>query len=85
MEEQQLFGKLFKTIPLYSEEHLEVILQTMNKESANFFLIQAVKHAFDSGVYSIGETEILSKCIRLLAKQKEGESVNENFVENSQD
>jgi hypothetical protein len=85
MEEQQLFGKLFKTVPLYSEEHLEVILQTINKESANFFMIQAVKHAFDSGVYTIGETEILSKCIRLLAKKEEEETVKEDSVENSQD
>lgn len=85
MEEQQLFGKLFKTVPLYSEEHLEVILQTMNKESANFFMIQAVKHAFDSGVYTIGETEILSKCIRLLVKKEEEETVKEDSVENSQD
>jgi hypothetical protein len=79
MEEQQLFGKLFKTVPLYTEEHLEVILQTMNKESANFFMIQAVRHAFDSGVYTIGETEVLSKCIRLLSKN------DDDFVENLQD
>jgi hypothetical protein len=69
MDEQQLFGKLFKTIPLYSEEHLDVILQSLNKESSTYFLIQAVKYAFDSGVYSIGETEVLSKCIRILSKE----------------
>jgi hypothetical protein len=78
MEEQELYGKLFKSIPLYNEEHLELILQTMDEESSIFFMIQAVKHAFDSGVYTIGETEILSKCIRLLAKQKENKSVIEN-------
>jgi hypothetical protein len=38
---------------------------------ATFFLIHAVKSAFDSGIYTIGETEVLSKCIRLLSKNDE--------------
>jgi hypothetical protein len=71
MEEQDLFGKLFNTVPIYTEEHLDMILQTMNKDSATFFLIHAVKSAFDSGIYTIGETEVLSKCIRLLSKNDE--------------
>ena len=33
MEEQKLFGKLFNTIPLHDENHLETILVTMNKET----------------------------------------------------
>jgi hypothetical protein len=71
MNEEDLFGKLFKTIPLYNEGHLEMILQTMDNESATFMLIQAVKHAFDKGVYSIGETEVISKSIRVLSKKEE--------------
>lgn len=78
MQEEELFGKLFKTIPLYNEGHLEIILQTMDNESATFMLIQAVRHAFDKGVYSIGETEVISKSIRVLSKKEETEEKTEN-------
>ena len=37
-EDTKLFGKLFNTIPLTSEEHLDVIIQTMTKESALYIL-----------------------------------------------
>ena len=68
MEEQKLFGKLFNTIPLLNENHLDVLLQTMDKDTSIYVLIQAVKHAHESGVYSLGETEVISKCIRTLSK-----------------
>lgn len=63
---EELFGKLFNTIPLYSEEHLENILLVMDKENASYLLVQAVKKAFDTGIYSLGESEIISKAIRVL-------------------
>lgn len=70
MEEQELFGKLFNTVPLYDEGHLETILETLNQESATYLLIQAVKHAYHSGVFSIGEVEVISKSIRLLSNKE---------------
>jgi hypothetical protein len=70
MEEQKLFGKLFNTIPLLSEDHLDVLLQTMDKDSSLYLLIQAVKYAHESGAYSLGETEVISKCIRILSKME---------------
>lgn len=79
MQKEELFGELFKTIPLYNEGHLEFILQTMDNESAIFMLIQAVKHGFDSGVYSIGESEVISKAIRVLSKKSnDDEEVKSN-------
>jgi hypothetical protein len=40
----------------------------MTTEVATVFLIHAVKYAYERGVYNIGETEVLSKCIRILSK-----------------
>jgi len=71
MEEQKLFGKLFNTIPLLNEDHLDVLLQTMDRDNSIYVLIQAVKYAHESGVYSLGETEVISKCIRTLSKIEE--------------
>lgn len=68
MEEEKIHGKLFNSIPLLSEDHFEVLLSNMNEEFSKYILIQAVKHAYHSGVFSIGETEIISKSIRILSK-----------------
>lgn len=70
-EQQKPFGKLFNSIELNSEEHLEMILQTMNKENAKFIMIQALKFAYNTGVFSIGEVEVLSKCIRTISRVEE--------------
>ncbi len=71
MEQQpELFGKLFESIPIQSEEHLEVILETMDKDHAIYYLTQAVKYAYQAGIYSIGECEIISKSIRVTNKKE---------------
>lgn len=71
MEENKSYGTLFGDISLMSEEHLETILSTLNKETAKLFMTSAVKYAFHKGVYSIGETEVISKCIRILYKEEQ--------------
>jgi hypothetical protein len=70
MEEPQLFGKLFESIPIHSEEHLEVILETMDKEHGIYYLTQAVRYAYQAGIYSMGECEVISKSIRLTTKKE---------------
>lgn len=71
------FGKLFNSIELSSEEHLEAILQTMTKENASYIVVQAVRLAYQNGVYSMGEVEVLSKAIRVLSKVEQP-NTNEN-------
>jgi hypothetical protein len=66
MEEEKLYGKLFNTIPIYTEDHLDLMLQTLNKENAIQLLIHAVKTAYHQNVYSIGECEVISKSIRVV-------------------
>jgi hypothetical protein len=68
MEKEDLFGKLFNSVPLIDENHLELLLQTMDKSSAIYLIIQAVKHAYHSGIYSLGESEVLSKAIRVMSR-----------------
>lgn len=70
-EEQKLYGKLFNSIELSSEEHLDGILQTINKDSGLYLLIQAVKFGYMSGIYTMGEVEVISKSIRVLTKSEE--------------
>ena len=71
MEQQpELFGKLFNSIPLYNEEHLDTLLDTMNKDTSIYYLIQAIKFAYESGAYSMGECEVISKAIRISSKKE---------------
>jgi hypothetical protein len=76
-QEQELFGKLFNSIPLYNESHLDAIMDSMDKEQASYYLIQAVSHAYHSGVYTIGEAEVISKAIRTVTKKEEKISTEE--------
>jgi hypothetical protein len=69
-QQQELFGKLFESIPIHSEEHLEVILNTLDKEHGIYYLTQAVKYAYQSGIFSIGECEVISKSIRIVTKKE---------------
>ena len=71
MEEEnkeELYGNLFGTINLLNEDHLEIILTTMDKEHSMFYLVEAVKSAHKRGAFTIGESEIISKSIRVLSK-----------------
>ena len=68
MENEELFGNLFGTIDLLSEDHLEVILTTMDKEHSLYYLIESVKAAHKRGAFTIGEVEIISKAIRTISK-----------------
>jgi hypothetical protein len=74
MEEEKLYGKLFGTIPVFNDDHMDMLLNTMDKNNAIFYLTQAVKLAYESQLYSLGESEVLSRSIRLLSKPEEDET-----------
>jgi hypothetical protein len=68
--ENEIYGNVFGTINLLSEEHLDIILSTMDSEHSIYYLVEAVKSAHNRGAFTIGETEIISKSIRILSKVK---------------
>lgn len=67
-QENEKYGNLFGSIDLLSEDHLEIILSTMDSETALYYIIESVKSAHRKGAYSIGETEVISRAIRVLIK-----------------
>jgi len=70
-QENELFGNLFGTINLLSEEHLDAILMSMNKDLALYYLVESVKAAHKRSAFTIGESEVISKAIRTLSKKEE--------------
>jgi hypothetical protein len=71
MEEkkEEIFGNLFGTINLLNEDHLELLLNNIDKDHAIYYLVEAVKSAHTRGAFTIGESEIISKSIRVVSKQ----------------
>jgi hypothetical protein len=67
-QEKELFGNLFGTINLMSEEHLDAILLTMDRNHSVHYLVESVKAAHKRGAFTIGESEVISKAIRVLSK-----------------
>lgn len=78
MEEEEIYGKLFNVIPLMDDNHVDLLLSTMTKETAIYYLTHAVNLAYHNGVYSLGESEILSKSIRMLNKEEISEDTTSN-------
>jgi hypothetical protein len=73
MEQEKIYGKLFNSVPLLTENHLQTLIDVMDEEQAVFLIVQAVKYAYHNGMYSLGESEIISKSIRVLSENKNGE------------
>ena len=67
--ENKNYGTIFNDINLMSEEHLQAIIDTLDQNSAKFFLIKGITSSFQRGVFTMGEVEILSKSIRLVSKE----------------
>lgn len=70
-EKNEIFGNLFGSIDLLNEEHLDLILSTMDSTMSIYYLIESVKSAYRKGAFTIGEAEVISKSIRVLLKEED--------------
>lgn len=66
-EKQKLFGNLFGSIDLLNEDHIELILSSMDREHAIYYLVEAIKAAHKRSAFTIGESEVISKAIRVVS------------------
>jgi hypothetical protein len=73
MENQtdELYGKIFDEVPIISEDHLEIILSYMSNQEALYFITLACKSAYHRGAFSLGESEVISKAIRIISKTED--------------
>jgi hypothetical protein len=68
MEDSKPIGFLFESIAIYDESSVETFLDKMNRDQASYVILQAIYMAHSKGIYSLQESEILSKAIRLINK-----------------
>jgi hypothetical protein len=69
MESKQPLGFLFETMAYYSEESVEQIIDNLELNNSIFILSQALVMAHSKNVFSLTESEIISKCLRILNKE----------------
>ena len=48
----------------YNEETIDLLVNNLTQEQANFFLQKAIESAFRRGAFTMVETEIISKSLR---------------------
>ena len=69
MEKEQPKGFLFESIAFYSEESVENMIDNLDKKTTYYILTQALSYAHTKNVFTLTESEIISKCLRILNKE----------------
>jgi DNA helicase HerA-like ATPase len=62
-QEKQPIGYLFA---IYNPEDIDNLIDGLTEEQAKFMLIRAVQMAYKNGLYSLTESELISKSLRTL-------------------
>lgn len=62
---------LFERINIQSSEDFEKLVDELNPEQATFIIQVALEKAYTSGIFTLSESEILSKALRLNNKKEE--------------
>jgi hypothetical protein len=57
---------LFEEVAIYKPEDIDNLIDNLSEEQAKFMLIRAVQMAYRNGLYSLAESEIISKSLRTL-------------------
>jgi hypothetical protein len=67
MEQQkQPILYLFEDVAIYKPEDIDNLIDSLTEEQAKFMLIKAVQMAYKNGLYSLAESELVSKSLRTL-------------------
>ena len=65
-EEKEPIGLLFDSIAYYTPEDIENLTDGLTFEQSFYIITQALDYAYKSGIYSMQETELLSKSLIIL-------------------
>ena len=57
---------LFEDVAVYKPEDIDNLIDTLTEEQAKFMLIRAVQMAYKNGLYSLTESALVSKSLRIL-------------------
>lgn len=66
--------KLFDFLQFNTPEEFEQIINSIEKEQSFFYILQAVKSAYKRGCFTLEESEVISKSLRIINKPDQPES-----------
>ena len=67
MEQQkQPILHLFEEVAIYKPEDIDNLIDNLSEDQSKFMLIRAVQMAYRNGLYSLTESELVSKSLRML-------------------
>lgn len=69
MEDKQPIGYLFDRIAFYSEESVSVMIDSLDKKTVGYILSQALEYSHSKNIFSLLESEVISKCLRIINKE----------------
>ena len=65
-QEKQPIGYLFEEVAIYNPEDIDNLIDGLTEEQAKYMLVQAVQMGYRNGLYSLTESELVSKSLRML-------------------
>ena len=63
---KQPIALLFEEVAIYKPEDIENLIDGLTEEQAKYMLVHAVQMAYRNGLYSLTESELISKSLRML-------------------
>ena len=76
-EETKPIGYLFDTIAFYNQSDVVKFVNELTKEQSFYVLTQAVQMAYSKNIYSLQESELISKAIRTLTTPESENEITE--------
>ena len=66
MEQKQPMGLLFDSVAYYTPNDVDSLCDEMNLEQAYYMMIKALEFAHKSRIFTLQETELVSKSLRVM-------------------
>ena len=70
-------GHLFESIALYDPSSVSIFIDKMTPEQAFYVVTQAIHMAYSKNIFSMQETEVLSKSLRVLNQPRKEKTPTE--------
>lgn len=59
-------ANVFNSVYFYNQNQISEVIENIDLPQSIFFITQALQHAFSNGNFSLHESEIISKSLRIL-------------------
>jgi hypothetical protein len=70
-------GYIFESIAIYDPSSISIFIDKMEPEQAFYVITQAIHMAYSKNIFSMQETEVLSKALRILSQPRKEKTPTE--------